>query len=64
MYKEGYLGTAKLFVASSFKSLDRTVHLVFLSCLADRAKIHCFATSKELRHTAKMLLEAADELDR
>jgi hypothetical protein len=60
MYKEGYLGTLKLLVGLV---KENKVQLVVLNQLyGDRQ--HSYATSVELRHAAKMLTEAADQLDK
>jgi hypothetical protein len=63
-YKEGYLGTAKVFVGSARLDLQRKVHVTFLSQIDKREKIHCFASPQELRHAAKMFLEAAEQSER
>jgi len=61
MYSEGYLGTSKLLV--SVAAMDKA-RLVVVDQLHQDKTIHSYATSKELRHAAAMMLEAANKLDR
>ena len=68
MFKEGYLGTGKLFVGPSRHEgnqiLGRRVEVILLNQVDDHSKIRVFACSQELRHAAAMLLAAADQLDK
>ena len=63
MYTEGYLGTAKLLVSNTQPGA-RQAYLVFLDQSKGDQGVRCYATSKELRHAAEMMLQAADKLDK
>ena len=63
MYSEGYLGTSKLLVSNTQPGA-RQAYLVLLDQSSNEPKeVRCYATSKELRHAAEMLLAAANKLD-
>ena len=68
MFKEGYLGTGKLFVGPSRHEdrqiLGGRVEVILLNQVDDHSKIRVFANALELRNAAAMMIQAADQLDK
>lgn len=60
MYKEGYLGTAKLLVSVATMGKAR---VVVVDQLHSDKTVHSYVSAPELRHAAAMMLEAANKLD-